>query len=109
MFDKQDLYARRRWKQSQYISDLFWKRWTKEYLPNLQERQKWNELKRNLKTGDVVLIADSLAPRNSWMIGRIINVFPDKHGVVRSVEIKTKTNIIKRPVTKLCMLVENET
>lgn len=28
-----DVYARRRWKQVQYMSDLFWKRWVKEYLP----------------------------------------------------------------------------
>jgi len=28
VFQKEDLYARRRWKQAQYISDLFWKRWT---------------------------------------------------------------------------------
>lgn len=33
IFQKEDIYARRRWKQVQYISDLFWKRWTKEYLP----------------------------------------------------------------------------
>lgn len=108
VFEQHDIYVRRRWKQSQYISDLFWKRWAKEYLSNLQERQKWNQLNRNVKIGDVVLIADSSAPRNSWMIGKIINVFPDKGGVVRSVELKTATSTIKRPITKLCMLVEND-
>ena len=32
-FQREDIYARRRWRQVQYMSDLFWKRWTKEYLP----------------------------------------------------------------------------
>ncbi len=32
------LYIRRRWRQVQYLSDLFWKRWIREYLPLLQER-----------------------------------------------------------------------
>ncbi|XP_037631889.1 uncharacterized protein LOC119491753 [Sebastes umbrosus] len=58
VFQKEDLYVKRRWKQVQYLSDIFWKRWTKEYLPLLQERQKWLVPRRNLKPGDVVLIVD---------------------------------------------------
>lgn len=40
LFKKEDLYAHRRWKQVQYLADLFWKQWVREYLPALQERQK---------------------------------------------------------------------
>lgn len=40
LFDNQDLYTRRRWKQIQYMADMFWKRWTGEYLPQLRERHK---------------------------------------------------------------------
>lgn len=39
VFDKDDQYARRRWRQIQYMANLFWTRWTREYLPLLQERQ----------------------------------------------------------------------
>ena len=42
IFSKNDAYTRKRWKQVQYIADLFWTRWTREYLPLLQERQKWS-------------------------------------------------------------------
>lgn len=108
LFDRKDQYARRRWKQAQYISDLFWKRWSKEYLATLQERQKWIVVKQNLGKGDIVLIVDSTASRNSWLIGRVIQTFPDKIGIVRSVRIRTKTNVIERPVTKLCMSTEND-
>jgi hypothetical protein len=38
-FIEQDQYARRRWRQVQYLADVFWKRWTQEYLPMLQRRQ----------------------------------------------------------------------
>ena len=38
VFNKEDVYSRRRWRQVQYMSDIFWKRWLKEYLPTLQER-----------------------------------------------------------------------
>ena len=39
-FHTKDVY-RRRWRQVQYLANIFWKRWTKEYLPLLQERTKW--------------------------------------------------------------------
>ncbi len=38
LFVNEDLYSRRRWRQVQYIADLFWKRWIQEYLPLLQAR-----------------------------------------------------------------------
>jgi hypothetical protein len=37
VFDKNDNYCRRRWRQVQYLSDLFWHRWRTEYLHLLQE------------------------------------------------------------------------
>lgn len=108
LFSKEDMYLRRRWRQVQYIADLFWKRWTKEYLPMMQERQKWNRKRRNFAPGDVVLIMDSQAPRNSWLMGRIINTIPDSKGFVRRVLLKTKTNELERPIDKICLLQEAE-
>ncbi len=104
LFDVHDLYIKRRWKQVQYIPDLFWKRWVKEYLPLLQERKKWNKVKNSLKRGDIVAIMDSMAPSGSWPLGRVLETFPDKKGLVRSVRLQTKTNVIDRPVAKLCFL-----
>lgn len=108
LFDKDNLYSRRKWKQVQYVSDLFWKRWCREYLPQLQQRQKWNNTRRNFSVGDIVLVVDDSAPRNSWMLARVIETIPDKKGLVRQVRIKTKTNILERPITKLCLLQEAE-
>ncbi|KAI2646060.1 Transposon Tf2-9 polyprotein [Labeo rohita] len=107
LFTKNDLYSRRRWRQVQYICDLFWRRWTREYLPLMQERQKWHKVRKNLKLGDIVLIVDDTSPRNSWPVGRIIKTLPDKRGHVRRVLVKTKSNILERPINKLCLLQEN--
>ncbi|KAK7938715.1 hypothetical protein WMY93_002041 [Mugilogobius chulae] len=108
LFEKGDVYARRRWKQVQYMSDLFWKRWLKEYLPSLQERQKWNRVRRNFIPGDIVMLVDDMAPRNSWITARILDTVLDKNGLVRTVRIKTKTSILDRPITKVCLLQEAE-
>lgn len=40
LFKSKDGYMRRRWKQIQYLSDLFWTRWKKEYISLLQQREK---------------------------------------------------------------------
>lgn len=40
------------------------------------------------------------------MLGRVMETFPDKQGLVRVVRLKTKTSIIDRPVTKICLLNE---
>lgn len=106
IFDRSDVYGRRRWRQIQYLSDLFWHRWTKEYLPLLQERQRWSKVKRNFEVNDIVLIVDPSGPRSSWMLGRIVKTMPDSRGQVRSVQVQTKTSVLERPITKLCLLQE---
>ncbi|XP_062617169.1 uncharacterized protein LOC134278886 [Saccostrea cucullata] len=81
VFVKEHNYCRRRWKQIQYMANLFWKRWTREYLPLLQERQKWCEEKRNFTVGDIILVVDSNAPRNSWPIGIIQETLPGARNI----------------------------
>ncbi|KAK0138077.1 hypothetical protein N1851_025741 [Merluccius polli] len=93
-FVKSDLYARRRWKQVQYLADLFWNRWTKEYLLLQQERQKWTSIKNNLNIGHIVLVVDPSAPRGSWLLGRVLEAKPDVKGLVRSVKVQTKTSVL---------------
>jgi hypothetical protein len=107
-FNERDIYAKRRWRQIQYLADVFWKRWTAEYLPMLQKRQKWLQPSRNLQVGDIVLIVDNTAPRSSWLMGKVEQVNTGNQGLVRSAAIKTKTSLLTRPVAKLCLLLEQE-
>ncbi|XP_074651586.1 uncharacterized protein LOC141906242 [Tubulanus polymorphus] len=105
LFVKTDMFVKRRWRQIQYLADIFWKRWIAEYIPTLQVRQKWLTQNRNVAVGDIVLVADS-TPRNSWAMAKVIEVLPDKYGAVRVVRIKTKTNELIRPIDKLVLLLE---
>ena len=101
-------YAKKRWRQVQYMANIFWKRWTQEYLVQLKQRQKWLCPKSNIKVGDIVLVVDGSKPRNMWPMGEVIETRPDKNGFVRQVEIKTRSTTLVRPVTKLCLLLEAE-
>ncbi|XP_078698382.1 uncharacterized protein LOC144925949 [Branchiostoma floridae x Branchiostoma belcheri] len=105
---KDDMYARRRWKQVQYLADLFWRRWSKEYLTSLQERQKWSKQRRNLAVGDVVILKEEQCPRGTWPLGRVIEVMPGNRGLVRRVKVKTQHNVLERPIDKLCVLLEED-
>ena len=108
VFQRDDLFSRRWWRQIQYLADIFWKRWSREYLPLLQSRQKWLHPRRNLTVGDVVLVAAENTNRNYWPLGRIQQVFPDKKGFVRKVKVKVKSAVLERSVDKLVLLVEKE-
>ena len=105
-FDDADLYSRKSWRQSQILSDHFWKRWLHEYLPTLQQRQKWLTPQRNLAVGDLVLLVDENLQRGYF--GRVTKVFPGKDCLVRIAEVKTKNNVLKRPIQKLCFLEADE-
>ena len=102
--DKTDSYCKRRWRQVQYLSNVFWQRWVREYLPLLQTRNKWNIQRRNLKIGDIVLLIDDDIPRNRWLLGRVLEVFKGSDGNVRTVKVKTGQTTLIRPINKLCLL-----
>ncbi|XP_068738988.1 uncharacterized protein [Montipora capricornis] len=99
-----DQYGGKRWRQAQYLADIFWKRWIREYLPTLQVRQKWLKKRPNLAVGDYILLVDENCPRGRWPKGVIQEVFPDRHGVVRHVTVKTATTSLRRDIRKLCLL-----
>lgn len=106
LFTERDRY-RRSWRQIQYLADVFWRRWVKEYLPTLQVRQKWTNVITNLKPNDLILIFKENTPRNSWPLGIIQEVYPGKDKLVRTVKVKTKDGVYVRPVTKICLLERN--
>ena len=107
VFDKTDSYARQRWKQVQYLTNVFWERWVREYLPMLQECQKWQRKKRNLQENDIVLVMDN-SPRNAWTLGRVMETHKDNKGLVRSAAIKTPSTVLQRPVQKLSLVYSPE-
>ena len=98
-----DMY-RKRWRHTQHIIDSFWKKWISCYLPDLQKRVKWQNARRNLAIGDLVLVLDESAPRGLWPLALVKIVFTSTDGLVRSVRVKTSTSEYVRPIAKIVML-----
>ena len=97
-------YSRKRWKQIQYLADVFWSQWKKEYLSALQKRNCWKSKRENISVGDVVLLKDEMTPRCQWPLGRVIEVIKSKDHLIRSVKIKTQNSEYTRPISKIILL-----
>ncbi|KAG1966989.1 hypothetical protein F2P79_002628 [Pimephales promelas] len=118
-FVKEDLYLRKRWRRVQLLTNNFWIRWKKEYLLNLQHRQKWTKDRRNAKVGDIVLLQDVATPRNQWKLARVIEVYPGSDERVRRLKLlisdssldgrgkrTSKPVYLERPIQKTVTLIE---
>ncbi|XP_073492566.1 uncharacterized protein [Aquarana catesbeiana] len=108
--DTKDLY-RCQWKRVQVLADTFWNKWKKQYLSNLQTRNKWQDSKPNLQPGAIVLMKDSQSRRNEWPLGLITQVFPSEDGNVRKAELKVirqgQPKLFLRPVSELILLLSS--
>ncbi|XP_060856494.1 uncharacterized protein LOC132934227 [Metopolophium dirhodum] len=94
-----------RWRRVSQYSDILWRRWSKEYLSQLQERAKWaSEKGVKLKEDSIVLMRDENLPPMKWRLGRIINVIPGQDGVIRVADVKTANGTFRRAVRQLCPL-----
>lgn len=107
------LHSKRQWRRVQYFANQFWSRFRKEYLCQIQTRTKWLKKQRNFEIGDVVLLKDDSVCRSDWPMARVVDVYPDSNGFVRSVKLKmARKNLnetpkfFQRPIVRIVLLVE---
>ena len=101
-------------------ADQFWKRWTELYAPTLIKQNKWLQPKRDLKEGDVVLVAEK-SLKGTYKLARVIQTIPGADGRVRKVRLcyknfkpgeplskysGTSDTVITRAVQRLALIVE---
>ncbi|KAM3965928.1 uncharacterized protein ACR2FA_012778 [Aphomia sociella] len=82
----------------------FWKRWSKEYISELQSRSKWRTNKDDLQLDELVIVKECNLPPLKWKLGRIIRIFPGTDGISRVADILTTSGIIRRAFSKICPL-----
>lgn len=92
-----------RWQRVQYIGQIFWKRFIKDYLNELQCRQKWHQPSKIVE-GSMVILKDDNLPPMKWILGRITKTYTGPDGMVRVVDVRTGSGIFRRAVAKICIL-----
>ena len=115
-FTDSDIYSRKRWRTVQQIANQFWQLWRKQYLLNLQARQKWVKKTPDVQVNDIVIVCDDNLVRNEWKLARIVECTKSHDGIVRSVKLlmasklypkdKNKRQYLTRPVSKIVVLVK---
>jgi hypothetical protein len=99
---KQDLVTKLACKET--LLAHFWHRWQYEYLCNLKERTIKNKKEHDMKINDLVLLKDAKQPRQCWRMGKIVELYEGKDGIVRAAKIKVGDSYFKRPLQLLCPL-----
>ena len=89
-WDVPDSNVKHRYQFVQSLSQLFWKRWIELGAPGLTIQKKWHTATRNLKPGDVVVVADKNTLRGEYRIALVQEVYPGKDGKVRKVKLAYK-------------------
>ena len=83
------------------------RRWTKEYLQSLEERQmKRTKERSNVpRIGSIVLIKDDVKDKGQWRIGRVTKLIKGTDEVIRGCELKLGNGYtIQRPLQLICDL-----
>ena len=117
VFQRADLYSRKRWRRVQHLANEFWQRWRKSYLQSLQSRQKWTTRHRNVQVDGVVILKDENLSRNRWKLARVDRTYPDNDGLTRKVRMAVAGDSVDnkgrqvrpvayldRPIQKLILL-----
>ncbi|XP_020913427.1 uncharacterized protein LOC110251106 [Exaiptasia diaphana] len=97
-----------RWQHLKQLHQHFWKRWSKEYLNQLQQRVKWRKEKRNLQKNDLVILKEENTPPAKWVLGRVEDLHFGQDGKCRVVTVKTQNGTYTRPISKLVLILEED-
>ncbi|KAJ0184405.1 hypothetical protein K1T71_000828 [Dendrolimus kikuchii] len=93
-----------RFHRIEQLRQHFWKRWSKEYISELQLRTKWRTENSPLKIDALVVLKEDNLPPLKWKLGRIVAVHPGSDNVARVADIKTSSGVIRRSFSKICPL-----
>ena len=69
------------------VVEAWWNHWHKHAFQLLFPRRKWQHERRNAQVGDIVLLHYDSKIHSHYRLARVVETFPDKHGVVRTVKI----------------------
>lgn len=94
------------YERLQQLQQHIWKRWSIDYLCELQQRSKWAKDSSRIKINSMVLLKDSNTPSMCWPLGRVVDVHPGADNVIRVLSVRTSKGIIRRAVTTVCPLPE---
>lgn len=96
-----------RYQLIERLRQHFWRRWSNEYLVDLQQRVKWRSRAKDVKPGQLVLIKDEALPPLKWLLGRIVKLYPGPDNITRVADVHTTKGTLRRALTNICVLFDD--
>ncbi|GFX16737.1 integrase catalytic domain-containing protein [Trichonephila clavipes] len=96
--------ALKKWQRITRLVQLIWNKWHRCYLSELQQRNKWQFKKQNVKVGDLVVLIEDNMPTFKWPLGRITEIYSGSDALIRVVKVKTQFGEYKRAISRVCLL-----
>jgi len=93
-----------RWQMLRQFIQNFWKRWSREYLHTLQQRNKWTRSSPNSKIGGLVILREEHSSPLEWNLARKEEVYPGSDGIVRVVTLRTVKGVFKGAISRILPL-----
>ncbi|GBM38341.1 hypothetical protein AVEN_107221-1 [Araneus ventricosus] len=94
----------KRWQRVTRLVQLIWNMWHRGYLSELQQRNKWQFQKKNIKVGDLVVLIEDNMPTFKWPLGRVTKLYSGNDTLIRVVKVKTQNGEYKRAISRVCLL-----
>jgi len=95
----------KRWGLVNVQAQIFWKRWSAEYLPQLHKRGCWLSKRDNIKIGSLAILKEDNMLSMKWTMVRITKVHPGTDGVVCVVTVVNSVGReFQRPTSKIAIL-----
>ena len=86
-FSKEDSITKRQ-EVLRELEETWWNQWVVQAFPHLVPYKRWKVEHRSLRIGDIVMVLyDKKIGKGDYRLGRVIQVHPDSHGVVRTVTV----------------------
>ena len=97
---------RKRAKYLRSCKEAVWRRWSREYLVSLRERQNCNGKGKasSLNPGAVVLIRSEENNRGKWPLGVVVELFNDRDEVVCAVKLRAGKTFLETPIQHLYLM-----
>ena len=92
------------------IAELWWDRWLKTYVSELQQRKKWRQETRDFQVGDLVILCHEDPPRFlEYPYGVLTSVIKGTDGHVRSVVARMSDGKLKqRDIGKIALVAPDD-
>ena len=99
--------ARHQHQLLQQTITLFKRKWRDEYLTLFRQRH-YNgcrvESQHHLQPGALVILVQNSQPKATWLLARMLEVYPDEEGVIQTVKVKTEHDIFLRATNQVVPL-----